>query len=89
MTIILEALFNSASTFKASAPQLTEADDSGSLAYLKQLKLYIRELVLNSLPAHWAEWIVKKWDKKIVLTENFDTRYYLWDRNCVSTLILE
>ncbi len=36
----------------------TEADDSGSLAYLKQLKLYIRELVLNSLPPHWAEWIV-------------------------------
>ncbi len=32
----------------------TEADDSGSLAYLKQLK---RELVINSLPPHWAEWI--------------------------------
>ena len=30
--------------------------DSSCLAYLKQLKLYTRERILNSLPTHWAEW---------------------------------
>ncbi len=38
-------------------PEYPTEADSGSLAHLKQLKLYIRELILNSLPTHWAEWI--------------------------------
>ncbi len=30
--------------------------DSSCLAYLKQLKLYTCELILNSLPTHWVKW---------------------------------
>ncbi len=40
--------------FEIAFPQ---THDSGCLATLKQLRLYVRELILHSLPTHWAELI--------------------------------
>ncbi len=51
--------------------------NSGCLAYLKQLKLYIRELILNSLPLYWAKWTTHN------VSQNQLNKYTVVYRTCV------